>query len=70
MRRSGRLRFLVPDPDDALRIASFFGITTGWSVFWDKRHGVWRVSEDDPNSDLYEENADARSVIDYVSAHS
>jgi hypothetical protein len=60
----------VPDPDDAVRIASFFGIHIGWSVFWDKVHGVWRVSEDDPSSDLYEENADAQRVIAYVAAHS
>jgi hypothetical protein len=59
----------VPDPDDALRIASFFDIHIGWSVFWDKRHGVWRASEDDPRSDLYEENADAQTVIAYVAAH-
>ena len=60
----------APDPDDALRIADFFNIHAEWSVFWDKRHGVWRVSEDDPCSDLYEENADARKVIAYVTAHS
>lgn len=60
----------MPDLDGALRIASFFRIHTAWSVFWDKRDGVWRVSEDDPSSDLYEGNADARSVIAYVAAHS
>jgi hypothetical protein len=60
----------VPDPDDVLRIASFFDIHIGWSFFWDKRHGVWRASEDDPSSDLYEENADAQRVIAYVTAHS
>jgi hypothetical protein len=60
----------VPDPDDAVRIASFFDIHIGWSVFWDKRHGVWRASEDDPRSDLYEENADAQKVIAYVTGHS
>jgi hypothetical protein len=60
----------VPDPGDALRIASFFDTHIGWSVFWDKRHGVWRASEDDPRSDLYEENADAQGVIAYVTAHS
>ena len=59
----------TPDPDDALRIAGFFGAHLGWSVFWDKRHGVWRASEDDPNSELYEENADAKSVIAYVTTH-
>jgi hypothetical protein len=60
----------LPDPDDVVRLASFFGIHIGWSVFWDKRHGVWRASEDDPRSDLYEENADAQEVIVYVAAHS
>jgi hypothetical protein len=60
----------VPDPDDALRIARFFAVHNAWSVFWDKRHGVWRASEDDPRSDLYEENADAQSVIAYVAEHS
>lgn len=60
----------VPDPDDASRIASFFSNHIDWSVFWDKRHAVWRVSEDDPSSGLYEENADARMVIAYVAAHS
>lgn len=60
----------VPDPDDALRVARFFRIHIGWSVFWDKRHGVWRASEDDPGSDLYAENADGRQVIAYVTAHS
>jgi hypothetical protein len=53
-----------------LRIASFFDIHTGWSIFWDKRHGVWRASEDDPSSELYEENPDAHTVIVYVAAHS
>jgi hypothetical protein len=60
----------VPAPDDASCIAAFFGIHAGWSVFWDKGHGVWRVSEDDPGSDLYAENADARRVMAYVAAHS
>jgi hypothetical protein len=58
------------DPDDALRIASFFDIHIGWSIFWDKRHGVWRVSEDDPSSDLYEESPDIHAVVAYVAAHS
>jgi hypothetical protein len=60
----------APGPDDAFHIANFFSVHIGWSVFWDKRHGLWRASEDDPGSDLYEENADARRVIDYVAAHS
>jgi hypothetical protein len=60
----------LPDPDDALRVADFFNIHIGWSIFWDKRHGLWRAAEDDPCSDLYAESASAREVIAYVSAHS
>jgi hypothetical protein len=60
----------IPAPDDAARIAAFLDSRTGWSAFWDKRHGVWRVAEDDPCSDLYDENADARQVIAYAAAHS
>ena len=31
-----------------------------WSAFWDKKHGLWRVAEDDPDSDLY---AESREVL-------
>jgi transcriptional regulator with XRE-family HTH domain len=56
----------LPDLDDALRMAGSAGLRIGWSVFWDKRYGVWRVSEDDPHSDLYAESDDAQKVIDYM----
>ena len=59
----------LPDHDDALRVAAFLEGHPGWSAFWDKRSGVWRVAEDDPHSDLYAENAHADMVIDYMSAH-
>jgi anti-sigma regulatory factor (Ser/Thr protein kinase) len=59
---------VLPDRDDALRIAVFLDEHAGWSVFWDRRYGVWRVSEDDPGSELYAEDADAGRVIDYMSA--
>ena len=59
----------LPDPDDAARMAAFVDSRAGWSVFWDKRHGVWRASEDDLSSDLYEEDTDARNVIGYIAAH-
>jgi hypothetical protein len=35
----------------------------------DKRFGVWRVAEDDPDSDLYPESSDADTVIGYIVAH-
>jgi hypothetical protein len=31
---------------------------------------VWRVAEDDPDSDLYAESRDAGTVIGYITAHS
>jgi len=30
---------------------------------------VWRVADDDPDSDLYAESADAATVIGYITAH-
>ena len=60
----------LPDPGDALRIAAFTAGHAGWSAFWDKRHGVWRVSEDDPHSGLYAESDDADEVLEYMAAHS
>jgi anti-sigma regulatory factor (Ser/Thr protein kinase) len=57
---------VLPDRDAALRIAAFLDEHDGWSAFWDKRFGVWRVSEDDPGSELYAEDADAGQVIGYM----
>jgi hypothetical protein len=31
--------------------------------------GVWRVTQDDPASDLYAESPDANAVIAYMKAH-
>jgi hypothetical protein len=47
----------LPTPYAAARVA-------------DKRAGVWRVAENDPDSDLYAESPDAEAVIRYMSAHS
>ncbi len=60
----------MPARDDAARIAAFLDGHAGWSAFWDKAHGVWRIAEDDPSSDLYAEHADARTVIAYATTHS
>jgi anti-sigma regulatory factor (Ser/Thr protein kinase) len=59
---------VLPDRDAARRIAAFLEEHAGWSAFWDKRSGVWRVSEDDPSSELYAADADASRVIDYMRA--
>ena len=60
----------LPDPGDALRIAALLQSHPGWSAFWDKQAGVWRVAEDDPSSYLHAESADADEVIDYMARHS
>jgi hypothetical protein len=39
-------------------------------VFWDKRYGLWRVAEDDPDSELYAESADTDAVLGYMTTHS
>ena len=59
----------LPDHGDAVRMAAFLDSHPGWSAFWDKRDGVWRVAEDDPSSELYAESADASRVIDYMATH-
>jgi hypothetical protein len=61
----------LPTPYAAAQITAFLSRHLCWSAFWDKRHGVWRVSENDPDSDLYAEStdADADAVIAYMSAH-
>jgi hypothetical protein len=59
----------LPDHGDALRIVAFLESHPGWSAFWDKRDGVWRVAEDDPTSELHAESASADRVIDYMATH-
>lgn len=60
----------LPTPYAASRIAAFLAENPSWSAFWDKRCGVWRVAEDDPDSDLYAESPEADPVIGYMSANS
>jgi hypothetical protein len=57
-------------PAEAARLASFLREHPCWSAFWDKKYQVWRVAEDDPDSDLYAEAARADQVIGYMTAHS
>ena len=61
---------ILPPPEEASRITRLLKDHLHWSAFWDKRHGVWRVAEDDPDSDLYAESSNADTVIDYITAHS
>jgi hypothetical protein len=60
----------LPTPYAAARIAAFLAEHVCWSAFWDKRHGVWRVTQDDPASDLYADSPDATAVIAYMREHS
>jgi hypothetical protein len=60
----------LPTPYAAARITSFLADHQSWSAFWDKRSGVWRVAEDDPDSDLYAESPETDVVIQYMTANS
>jgi hypothetical protein len=60
----------LPTPYAATRIAAFLAEHLSWSAFWDKREGVWRVSENDPDSELYAVSRDADTVIRYMAANS
>jgi hypothetical protein len=60
----------LPTPYAAARIADFLAEHLSWSAFWDKRDGVWRVAENDPDSDLYAASRDADVVIRYMTANS
>jgi hypothetical protein len=60
----------LPPPGDAARIIQIQSDRPRWSAFWDKRDRVWRVAEDDPDSDLYAASNDAGTVISYITAHS
>ena len=60
----------LPAPEAAACILRALREHPCWSVFWDKRLGVWRAAEDDPDSGLYAESSDADTVIGYIRAHS
>jgi hypothetical protein len=59
----------LPSPDEAGRLIAFLQHHPRWSVFYDKRHRLWRAAEDDPDSDLYTEASDVDTVIGYITAH-
>lgn len=59
-----------PAPYAAARVAAFLDDHLSWSAWWDKNSGLWRVAEDDIDSDLYAESRDAEVVIRYMRAHS
>jgi hypothetical protein len=59
-----------PAPEDAARIAGIVREYQQWSVFWDPKYHLWRAAEDEPDSNLYVESADAARVITYITAHS
>jgi hypothetical protein len=60
---------VLPRPGDAARVSSFLADHPLWSAWWDKKSGLWRVAEDDPDSDLYAESSDADIVMSYITAH-
>jgi len=60
---------VLPPPAHAARVSCFLADQPRWSVYWDKKHGLWHVPEDDPDSDLNAESSDADTVISYIMAH-
>ena len=60
----------LPTAYAAARIAAFLAEHLSWTAFWDKRHGVWRVSETDPDSELYAVSRNADTVIRDMAANS
>ena len=60
----------LPPSADAMRVSCFLAGHPLWSAYWDKRHRLWRVAKDDPDSDLYAESSDAETVLAYITAHS
>jgi hypothetical protein len=61
---------VLPPPEDVARVTRFLQDHLLWSAYWNKRHGVWCVAEDDPDSDLYAESQNAETVISYIAEHS
>jgi hypothetical protein len=60
----------IPAPKEVGRIAVFLREHPQWSAAWDKHLGVWRVAEDDPDSDLHDESSEVDKVIRFMTAHS
>ena len=60
----------LPTPYAAAKIAGFLAGHLCWTAYWDKQDGLWRVSQDDPDSSLYATSRDADAVIEYMAAHS
>ena len=52
------------------KITAFLAEHPCWSAFWDKHEGVWRVAENDPDSELYAVSRDADTVIRFMAANS
>jgi hypothetical protein len=60
---------VLPSDADAARVSYFLADQPRWSIYWDKKYGLWRVAEDDPDSDLYAESSDVDIVISYITAN-
>ena len=60
---------ILPSPEEASRIIPLPPRPGELVRVLGQKHGVWRVAEDDPDSDLYAECTDADTVIGYITAH-
>jgi hypothetical protein len=41
---------VLPPPADAARVSCFLADQPRRSIYWDKKYGLWRVAEDDPEA--------------------
>ncbi len=60
----------LPTPYATSQVTAFLAEHPCWSAFWDNREGVWRVAENDPDSELYAVSRDADTVIRFMAANS
>ena len=69
-RQAGEPVTSLPRPEEAVRLTAVLQEHPRWSAFWTSDTACGRVSEDDPDSDLYVESGDVDQVISYVMTHS
>jgi hypothetical protein len=63
-------RATLPSAEQLELVTAVLQDYPSWSVFWDKRHQVWRAAEDDPDSELYTQSSDVHAIIGYITAQS
>jgi hypothetical protein len=60
----------LPPATELAQLPAFLDDPPWWTAFWDKKYQLWRVTEDDADSDLYAESPDTAAILSYMTAHS